>query len=129
MGYDPFAKPFVEAPLRTYNVLMNSVRRGAGCLALHDITFRRTAMDIYPAKKLMLPGLGRRLAGAHGYASSSAAATKSPVLHSVLVTPAAIAGVTRRVWCLRTKLYEPKWSAVAAAWFSIFLLKALVSRV
>lgn len=35
---------------------------------------------------------------------SSAAATRSEVLHSILVTPAAIAGDVRSVLCCRTKL-------------------------
>ena len=49
----------------------------------------------------------------------------SRTLHSISVTPAAIAGDTRPVRWIRAKLWCMKWIAIAAAWFSSFRKKPL----
>src|SRR6266446_3145006 len=67
--------------------------------------------------------------GAVRSACSSISATTSSIDHSRLSIPAAIAGEVRSVLWTRTKLYQRAYSATVCAWFSSFLLNALVSRV
>ena len=55
--------------------------------------------------------------------------TISAIVIETLVRPAAIAGVAFSDLCVRTKLYQTKYSANAWQWLAIFLLKAFVSRV
>jgi hypothetical protein len=51
------------------------------------------------------------------------------MLQSRSLTPAAIAGVTRKVWMNLHELQFALWSATECAWFSTFLENAVVSRV
>lgn len=94
----------------------------------------KSAVALEPETPLRrgFPFYARFLYGPRGPGFGAAASTSSAIssmLQRRSVTPAAMAGLTRRLLWMRQKLYQTVYSATMCIWLSSFFEKALVSRV